>query len=229
MMRERRSTTPSLSAGTGIKEGVIIIPRGPRSPHPVSPLAPTNPRPSPTLPQTRLGRAPTQRRRIYCVDVGSTRQDSFAWTRVDPAESDPVPAGNYSIESLCRRLVDDLQESRSVALGFEAPLFLPVPTCVDDLSGGRDNEGNRSCFSPQGGAYVATLGLHQAAWILKYVAAQLPNSVRVTVDPHAWPPQGDPVLFCWEAFVSGGAKGKAAGKRRASPRRCDRDDGVSQT
>ena len=208
MTRDRRSKTPRFSARSGIREGVIVIPRGPRSPNPISPLAPAAPRPSSPSPEPRTGRAPTQRRRIYGVDVGSTQQkpSRFAWTRIDPDE-ERIPAGNCSITSLCRSLVDDLKEGRSVALGFEAPLFIPVPTCADELSEGRGNDGNRSCFAPAGG-YVATLGLHQAAYILKYVAAQLGGSVRFTVDPHAWPPRGDPVLFCWEAFVSGNAKRK---------------------
>ncbi len=209
MTRDRRSRTPKLSARSGIREGVIVIPRGPRNPNPVSPLAPAAPRPSPPSPEPRVGRAPTQGRRIYGVDVGSTRQmpSRFAWTRIDPDEDERIPAGNSSIKSLCRSLVDDLQASWSVALGFEAPLFIPVPTCADELSTGRDNERDRSCLAPVGG-YAATLGLHQAAYILKYVAAQQGDSVRFTVDPHAWPPRGDPVLFCWEAFVSGNAKRK---------------------
>ena len=207
MTRDRRSKAPRLAAGRGIREGVIVIPRGPRSLNPVSPLASVAPRLSPPSPEPPTGPGPTQRRRIYCVDVGSTRQkpSRFAWTRIDPDEDSPTPAGNCSIKSLCRNLVDDLKAGRSVALGFEAPLFIPVPTCADELSTGRENEGDRSCFAPAGG-YVATLGLHQAAYILKCVAAQLGELVRFTVDPIAWPPRGDAaVLFCWEALVTGDA------------------------
>ena len=146
-------------------------------------------------------------RRIYAVDVGSTRNGergqppNFAWARVDPQMPEGL-VGSFDIELLCDRLVADLKARRSVALGLEAPLFIPVPTAASKLSRGRKNEGSRSFAAPAGLA-VASLGLHQAAWILRRVSECCSNSVSFQVAPTAWPPNADAmVLFCWEAFVS---------------------------
>ena len=148
---------------------------------------------------------PGKRRRVYAVDVGSTLSGGFGWTRIDPDVEDATPAGNGSIANLCMRLVEDLNERRNVALGLEAPLFIPVPKGADDLSKGRANEGNRA-WSARAGAPVTTLGLHQAAWILKAVAQQSKYTVRFSLDPSVWPPrEGAAVLFCWEALVTGQA------------------------
>ena len=99
----------------------------------------------------------------------------------------------------------------SVALGFEAPLFIPVPQDASRLSRGRTGEGNRSFAAPPG-LSVTTLGLHQAAWLLDRIRTLLGSDnsmVRFTQDPRAWPPVVDArVLFCWEAFVSGKAHGR---------------------
>jgi hypothetical protein len=89
-----------------------------------------------------------------------------------------------------------------VALGFEAPLFIPVPTDAASLCRGRTSEGSRSFAAPAGLA-VAALGLHQAAWVLSALRdghdhvcfAQLASE---------WPAK-EQTLFCWEAFVSGAA------------------------
>jgi len=57
----------------------------------------------------------------------------------------------------------------------------------------------------QAGATVATLGVHQAAWILRKINAWA-DMFEFTTDLSMWPPVPDHrVLFCWEAFVSGDA------------------------
>lgn len=143
-------------------------------------------------------------RRIYAVDVGSTQSDSFAWIRVDPERPTRL-FGSSCIELLSERLVADLSAQRSVALGFEAPLFIPVPAAASRLSKGRANEGS-PCWAAPPGLTVASLRLHQAAWILRFVREHCDTAVRFEVAPSAWPPRpGAAVLFCWEAFVSGTA------------------------
>ncbi len=145
------------------------------------------------------------KRAIYACDVGSIRQGNFAWTRIDPSNQEK-PDGDGDIARLCSRLISDLMNNVSVALGFEAPLFLPVPDSADNLSQGRSNEGNRSCFAPAG-AYVATLALHQTAWIFKRLHDARLN-FHSTFDWHLWQSNNTvPVLLCWEAFISGKHKG----------------------
>jgi len=93
----------------------------------------------------------------------------------------------------------------SIAMGFECPLFIPVPYPNGDLGRGREGEGNRAVFA-QTGATVATLGIQQAAWILRTIHPCGANHFKFTTDSSTWPPSDNhPVLFCWEAFVAGNA------------------------
>jgi hypothetical protein len=95
----------------------------------------------------------------------------------------------------------------SVALGFECPLFMPIPEVGDRLNYGRQGEGNRAMFAPAGAA-VATLGLQEAAWILRQLRDRVRALPRYSLDWRAWPPEGAaPHLLVWEAFVSGTAHG----------------------
>ena len=148
-------------------------------------------------------------RRIYAVDVGTTLPDrhgrsSFAWARVNPEKPKGI-IGSSCIETLSACACRDLTAGRSVALGFEAPLFIPIPTASSRLSRGRGNEGSPSWAAPPG-LTVATLGLHQAAWILRCIADRHRHLVTFRLAPTAWPPKSDATtLFCWEAFVSGTA------------------------
>lgn len=148
-------------------------------------------------------------RAVYAVDVGSTlakpgETPNFAWARVEPGEGSP--AGSSNICDLASEIERDIKSGRSVALGFEAPLSIPVPESADDLSRRRQGEGNRS-WSAQAGALAATLGVHQAAWLLRKLFRSCGSACSFTLDPREWPPTGShPVLFCWEAFVSGKAK-----------------------
>jgi len=148
---------------------------------------------------------------IYACDVGSTRPrgdapPNFAWARVEP-ETDSKVIGSSDIRTLATALERDLRRGYSVALGIEAPLFIPVPLNADDLSHGRQGEG-RFSFAASVGAAVATLGMHQAAWLLRRLFESCGGMCTFTLDCQKWPPNTSrPVFFCWEAFVSGSAKG----------------------
>lgn len=151
------------------------------------------------------------KRVIYTCDVGSTRQQegnkgpAFAWARLLLNEGGKSIQGSSDIQQLVKRLELDIMQGYSVALGFEAPLFIPIPEDSKDLSRGRRGEGNRSFASPVGLA-VCALGVHQSAWILKRLYESSSCKCEFTLDLQCWPPSGHrPVLFCWEAFVSGRA------------------------
>jgi hypothetical protein len=144
---------------------------------------------------------------IYAIDVGSTLNGrngaAFAWAKVHRAGGQPVASANP--DDLLLSLASDLQSGHSVALGLEAPLFIPVPTNVDRLSRGRTGEGNRSWAAPAGG-YVTALAVHQAAWLLAKLREPYASTCELSVDPSRWTAPGPkPVLFFWEAFVSGPA------------------------
>ena len=54
------------------------------------------------------------------------------------------------------------------------------------------------------GLAVAALAIHQAAWLLSRFYDRCHQHCDFSVDLAKWPPTGDrPLLFCWEAFVSG--------------------------
>jgi len=104
-----------------------------------------------------------QPRVIYGVDIGSTRfipggTPNFAWARVDPDAPHVIDVSS-SIQELADEVISDLKHGTSVALGFEAPLFIPVPEKASNLCHGREKEGNRSCLAPAG-LSVAALGIH---------------------------------------------------------------------
>ena len=144
---------------------------------------------------------------IYACDIGSTRSGAFAWARVLPGLE--KPRAGKDIAALVRYLIADAEHGLSIALGFESPLFLPVPHSHEQLSRGRARENNRSMFAPAG-AGVATLGVHQAAWILRAVRDKVGDQIEYTLDWDQWPPATDSQqLLIWEAFVSGNAHSKS--------------------
>ena len=100
---------------------------------------------------------------IYACDVGSVRAESFAWARVLPGNSNPT--ASFDIDGLITSLRQDAESGMSIALGFESPIFMPIPESSEKLNKGRNSEGNRSMFA-SAGVYVTTLGIHESAWIL---------------------------------------------------------------
>ena len=134
----------------------------------------------------------------YACDVGSTRQGNFGWARVRTAGGRVDARGGRGIDRLINHVRDDLDSGRfAVTLGMEFPMYLPIPGTSDGLSRGRRGEGQRSCFAPAG-SYVATLGLHQLAFILRGIKRK---GTLPTLDWRRWEPEQSVVLF-WEAFVS---------------------------
>lgn len=141
---------------------------------------------------------------VYACDVGSTRSGAFAWVRADLGQDGDEFTGSQDIEALADALVADLATGRPISLGFEAPLFIPVPDDPSELSAARPGEGSSSFSAPPGLA-VATLGLHQLAWILRRIQPA-GGLYQLTFDPDDWDAtDSNPALLLWEAFVSGTA------------------------
>lgn len=138
---------------------------------------------------------------VVCCDVGSTRRGNFGWVSWRVAAGHVARRRHGRDIALCAKAITDaLEEGVAVALGLEAPGWLPIPLDADGLSCGRDGEGNRSTFAPAG-AYVATLGLQQLAWILRNVGTAT-GRPTLTTRPSRWRSGG---ILLWEAFVSGDA------------------------
>ena len=140
---------------------------------------------------------------IYACDVGSIAKKNFAWARVVPGTEKPY--AHCDIDELVRHLSEDAKVGMSIALGFESPLFMPVPDKSKDLGRGREGDGDRAMFATSG-ATVTTLGIQEAAWVLKKLHDQAPETLRYTIDWRTWPPaENKQTLLLWEAFVSGAA------------------------
>jgi hypothetical protein len=140
---------------------------------------------------------------IYVVDVGAP-QAELAWARleVDPSA---LPTGSADLTFASEQIAADLRSGAPVAIGFEAPGFLPVPVEISLLGKARPGEvrGNTSRpWSYGAGAYVTTMASH-VGWILRDIRARLSDSALpgLTLDPEAWTHSGGVLL--WEAFVSG--------------------------
>ncbi|MFQ5778721.1 MAG: hypothetical protein ACE5IP_12010 [Terriglobia bacterium] len=136
----------------------------------------------------------------YACDVGG--KGNFAWARASRNGPQLTMEGNTSMNDCVEALQHDIG-CRAVAIGMECPEFIPIPDEATQLGRGRKNEKDRSCFASVG-ASVATLGLHQLAFILKKIHRR---QVSAIFNPAQWQFQPDQLLF-WEAFVSKQAHSK---------------------
>ena len=135
---------------------------------------------------------------VYACDIGSVKSGTFAWAR--NVSRDSAPTASVDIDDLIAAVTRDVANGLPIALGFEAPLFLPVPDESSQLNSGRTGETSRSMFAPAGAA-VTTLGVHESAWIFKQLRAALPADMSLTFDWTTidYKPKE---IFIWEAFVS---------------------------
>ena len=147
---------------------------------------------------------------IHCADIGSVRNGNFGWAVV---HGDRQLGGK-----LIGGLVDDASGSLAagvkVALGFECPLWVPVPEDPSDLTAGRAVDGNKP-WSAGAGASALAAGLTETAWILREIRRSLRDK-GATLPPAYLDWQeftgSDTGLFLWEAFVTGAAKATDTGK-----------------
>ena len=140
---------------------------------------------------------------IHCADIGSVRRGNFGWARLEVDASVSACNTGCEIQAFADAVAADINAGHSVALGFECPLFVPVPDDPDSLTSARPGEGNRPWSAGAGAGSLAT-GLTETVWILDRVRRQLSAPCAV----HAkWKPfQLTGGLFIWEAFVTVEAK-----------------------
>jgi hypothetical protein len=141
---------------------------------------------------------------IYCADIGSIPNRRFGWARSAAYDSkiERHPGATEIIE-LLDGLAEDLAAGQGVALGFECPLFVPVPEQPLRLGMARPGEGNRSWSAGAGAGAMAT-GIVEVAWILSELRRRCPAS-DAYLDWAEFAAAGCG-LFLWEAFVTDRAK-----------------------
>lgn len=137
---------------------------------------------------------------IGVVDVGSPRSGKLGWAILGPNAA-PVMGGD--LDAFINQM-GDLGSEWPLAIGFEAPLFIPTRAAAMDVLSGRRGEGSRP-WSAGAGAAVTTAALGVATYTLARLRALLPGGSAST--DWAEPPTaaGDALFF--EAFVTGAAKG----------------------
>lgn len=137
---------------------------------------------------------------MAAIDVGSLA--NIGWWRVH----DKSGAGGDDLDVLVEELVADLEAGSVVALGFEAPLFIPRPSVSSGLNKQRLGERGRPWCAGAGTGALA-LGLQQSTFVLSAIAARVEIPPTVGVDCEALF-AGTAQLVIWEAFVSGRAKNR---------------------
>lgn len=149
--------------------------------------------------------------RVIAVDVGSVRKN-FAWAGLDLPGRRPVGEGGRHPEGAALAALEALDERISVALGFEAPLMVPVSPVgpvdawmtLGQARRGETVDGRSRPWSAGAGSGALATGLAQLAWVLERIGSALPG-LRCTTRPEPWL-DGEAELFVWEAFVSGTGK-----------------------
>src|SRR4051812_32847804 len=105
---------------------------------------------------------------VFCADVGSVSTGNFGWARSEPRDGTVVEHDSSSPAGLADAVASELEQRRPVALGFECPLFVPVPAAATALGAGRNGEGDRAWSAGAGTGALAT-GVVQAAWVLDVI------------------------------------------------------------
>jgi hypothetical protein len=141
---------------------------------------------------------------VFCADVGSVRSGHFGWARSYSSQAPVVEHDSSSPADLADAVVAELIAGRPVALGFECPLFVPVPAAEMKLGAARGGEGNRAWSAGAGTGALAT-GLVQAAWVLAAIRSHS-GDLPLHVDWAGFAAEKRGLLL-WEAFVSASAKG----------------------
>ncbi len=143
---------------------------------------------------------------VYAADIGSIANNKFAWCRDD---NSGLPDGNGEIREMVKSVSRDLSQGVSVALGFEAPLFVPVAEEPKELNRARKGEGSRPWSAGAGCGSLAT-ALPICVWTFEQLAKG--NATTNIFPTFHWEAfrTGTANLFIWEAFVSGEAKKLAA-------------------
>jgi hypothetical protein len=135
---------------------------------------------------------------IAVVDIG--RLSNLGWVVEGPSITESGADIDSCVDALARAMT-----MGPLALGFEAPMFVPYGRSRSDLDRARKGDGDRA-YSASAGASALTKGLV----IVPYILEQLRNRVKAAKPTFKWREQlsdGDLLLF--EAFVT--HMGKSAG------------------
>ncbi|MFT4252558.1 MAG: hypothetical protein QM608_08745 [Caulobacter sp.] len=137
---------------------------------------------------------------IGVIDVGSPKGGKLGWAILAPNAD---PALGKDLDAFVDAMTA-LGGNWPLAIGFEAPLFIPTPAEALKILGGRKGEGSRP-WSAGAGAAVTTAALAVVTYTLAGLRRGLGQAAAST-DISALPLRPGDTLF-FEAFVTAAAKG----------------------
>lgn len=136
---------------------------------------------------------------IGVIDVGSPKSGNLGWAiRKGKLKSHGGDLDEF-IAEFARQC-----DGCPAALGFEAPLFVPIRDKALELTKARKGEGSRP-WSASAGATVLTVALPVVTYTLSKLRTKI-GSYEASLDWKGWG-TGSNQLLVWEAFVSGSSKG----------------------
>ncbi len=138
---------------------------------------------------------------IFCADIGTEARGKFGWCGV---RYDRPPKHGSKIDDFVAYIVETLGTHPKIALGFEAPLFVPLRNDSSTLLEQRAGEAGRP-FSAGAGAPVLVAALVQIPYILTSLKSKLTKLPTVHFDIGEFRKASEGIFF-WEAFVSGAVK-----------------------
>jgi hypothetical protein len=138
---------------------------------------------------------------VGVVDVGSPKAGKLGWAILPPNAE--VCQGR-DLDDFIERMAD-LSAHWPAAVGFEAPMFVPLRREALATLTRRQGEGTRP-WSAGAGATVTTAALGVVSYTLARLRERLPVALA-SVDWRSKPREHGDVLF-FEAFVSQAAKGE---------------------
>lgn len=132
---------------------------------------------------------------VACLDIGSPKKGNVGWAVLCGSSQ----RTGRDLWQFIEALVAHLSEKRSVAIGFECPLYVPKRSDVDAMTDCRLGEaGLNWCGGP--GASVLATGLAQVNWVATQLVQRVPGVAGTT----RWPEfaSGLCQMFFWEAFIT---------------------------
>lgn len=146
---------------------------------------------------------------VYVADIGSIKKSHFGWCRKNIDQDNTKFDKDYctDIGKFVDCIVDDLNNGKKVAIGFECPLFVPITEKSVDLTKPREGENNRPWSAGAGCGALAT-GLTECVWIFERIYEKSKIDVKPTFK---WKDfyLGEFNFFIWEAFVGSSSKGES--------------------
>lgn len=136
---------------------------------------------------------------IGVIDVGSPKSGKLGWAILTP---NAEPQTGRDLDDFIVRM-GTLGATWPIAVGFEAPLFIPARSKALDVLSGRKGEGSRP-WSAGAGATVTTAALAVTTYTLARLRDLMPAG-QPLVDWSKHPTNPGDALF-FEAFVTGAAK-----------------------